>query len=138
MPTLASVTQNPAANRSNTSDFVAYADMNHVLFNGRLLFAEKVENNQGAFIAVTVVTRTKKGDENGMTIVFNSSELLAKFDAGWLVPGRRLTVTGKLAEVRTTYMKQGEVLSLKRPEVKLFSAQVIEFGALPKSANTRN
>ena len=136
MPTL-NVTQNPAANRSNTSNFVAYPDVNHCLFQGRLLFAEKVDNNQGSFIALTLVTTTKKGDE-GTSIVFNSSDLVEKFDAGWLVPGRRLTVTGKLFTVRTTYLKQGEVMTLKRPEIKLVDANIADYGALPKSANTRN
>lgn len=126
--------QNPAA-RNNSSNYVAWPDMNHCLFQGRLLFAEKVNNNQGSFISVTVVTTTKKGDE-GTSIIFNSSDLVEKFDAGWLVPGRRLTVVGKLAEVRTSYLKQGEVISLKRPEVKLYDGSIAEFGALPKSANT--
>ena len=134
MPQTRTTVQKPAA-RNNTIIFVAYPDMNHCLFQGRLLFAEKVSNNQGSFIAVTLVTTTKKGDE-GTSIVFNSSDLIEKFDAGWLVPGRRLTVTGKLFTVRTTYLKQGEVLTLKRPEVKLVDANIADYGALPKSANT--
>ena len=133
MPQTLTTVQNPAANNSNNR--TQWPDMNHCLFQGRLLFAEKVQNNQGAFIAVTVVTTTKKGSE-GTSIVFNSSDLVEKFDAGWLVPGRRLTVTGKLAELRTHYMKQGDLLPLKRPEVKLYDGVISEFGALPKSANT--
>ena len=134
MPQTLNVTQNPAAN--NSSNATRWPDMNHCLFQGRLLFAEKVNNNQGSFIAVTVVTTTKKGDE-GTSIIFNSSDLVEKFDAGWLVPGRRLTVVGKLAEVRTSYLKQGEVISLKRPEVKLYDGAIAEYGALPKSNTAR-
>ena len=128
------VVSNPAANNTNNS--VNWPDMNQFLAQGRLLFAEKVQNNQGAFIAVTVVTTTKKGSE-GTSIVFNSSTLVDKFDAGWLVPGRRVTVTGKLADVRTHYMKQGELLALKRPELKLYQGDIYDFGALPKSANAQ-
>jgi hypothetical protein len=128
------VVSNPAANDTNNS--VNWPDMNQLLVQGRLLFAEKVQNNQGQFIAVTVATTTKKGSE-GMSVVFNSSDLIDKFDNGWLVPGRRVTVIGKLAEVRTHYMRQGELTPLKRPELKLFSGAIHDFGALPKSNTAR-
>ena len=127
---------NPAANNTN-SGYVRYPDLNQLLVQGRLLHAEKVANNQGQFVAVTLVTTTKKGDETGMAVVFNSSALVEKFDAGWLIPGRRLTVTGKVAEIRTHYTKGDQLVQLKRPELKLYDGNVAEFGATPR-ANRAN
>ena len=125
-----------------TTNFRSFAQFNSFTVQGRIYNAELVENKNGTFLAVTVITNCLNDDE-GMTVTFNNSNgLMALFEKGFLPNGRMVTVTGHIAYVRETYIDKqtGEVTMLKRPSIHLVDAQIPTggLGAMPadKPENT--
>ncbi len=131
MTTLAQSVANPAA---NTSDYKVYADVTSATIAGRLFHVELVKNNEREFLSFTMITNLFDGDETGTAVKFTTSDagMMKMFAGGWLPNGRRMTVIGQVKEVRNSYTnKDGELVALKRPELKLIKASVI-LGASPK------
>lgn len=114
-----------------------WADPNTVVFTGRVLHAELVEGRYGQFIAVDVISRPVEDDDSSaVTIHFNSSSLVPFFKAGGVPAGRSVTVTGAMQGVSCSFTnKQGEVLPLKRPIIRLGEV-ILAWGGKPsKKAN---
>ena len=125
------VVANPA---SANAERKVYADMNRVTFEGRILHAEKVENGETSWVAVSIATVLKNGADGVKVTFTNSNGILAKFEKGLLPNGRRVFVHGHIAEVRSHYERDGAAVALKRPEIRLHDAS-LDLGALPRSAN---
>ena len=92
--------------------------------------AEVVKYNGSEFLAVTLIS-TLETDGEEITVKFNSTNgLKTLFQKGYLPNGRMVTVTGQMTYVSSTYTnKDGEVVMLKRPTLKLKNA-VVSDGAL--------
>jgi len=69
--------------------------------------------------------------------------LMALQRKGGLPNGREVTVTGHISGITEVYQKDGQTLLLKRPQIKLSSAQILDGGlgripnseAMPRTAN---
>ena len=110
-----------------------YASFNSFTVQGRVSFAEIVENNGATWLAVTMITEFVD-DGKSYTITFNTTNgLLTMFRNGNLTSGRRLTVTGHIAEISEIYFdkKLGKSRSRKRPLIHLTKAQVFDGGVGP-------
>jgi len=94
--------------------------------------AEIVETATGKFLAVTLITNLKDGDD-GITVTFNNSNgLMSLFEKGYLPNGRMMTVTGHVDSLSETYTdKAGELKLRMRPQMHLVQA-VAHVGPMPK------
>ena len=111
----------------------SYASFNSVTFQGRVFDATVVDGKYGEFLSVTIITNLVN-DDDGITVVFNSSNGLLKLHKdGYFNKGRQVHVTGRIAGVSEVFEKDGELNVRKRPQITLDSttAQVM-LGATPK------
>ena len=120
---------------ANATQMTVYAQMNQLTFTGRVFATKVVEKGKnGPFLAVTIITNI--ANDKSVTVIFNDSEGIMKLEAkGNLPVGREVTVTGTLDNVSEVYVKNGEPVLRKRPELKLVGASILRggLGALPKS-----
>tara|TARA_X000001388_G_scaffold74561_1_gene67802 strand:- start:2481 stop:2984 length:504 start_codon:yes stop_codon:yes gene_type:complete len=114
-----------------STQYKTYGQFNAFSVTGRIFNAEIVSGVNGDFLAVTVITNLKDGDE-GVTVTFNNSNGLIKlFNDGWLPNGRIVTVTGHIDSVRETYeTKTGELKLLQRPQIHLTQVNA-QLGPMP-------
>ena len=106
-----------------------YAQFNTMTITGRVFNAELVTNNGSEFLAMTLITNLMD-DADGVIVTFNTSDLIALYQKGYLPNGRSVTVTGHLAEFSEIYFdkKAGKNVMLKRPKLHLVKAQVLDGG----------
>ena len=100
--------------------YKTYSAFNSVSVQGRIFNAEVVSTPTSEFLAVTVITNLKDGDE-GVTVTFNTTGgLKTLFEGGYLPNGRMITVTGHINEISETYTtKEGELKLRQRPQLHL-------------------
>jgi hypothetical protein len=115
------------------SDYKAFASFNQMTITGRLSFAEVVEYQGKTWLSVTLLTELV---DEGKTIAVtfnNNNGLLSLFKKGALQNGRRITVTGHLANFTELYFdkKAGKTRVLKRPVLHLSYANVMPGGLGP-------
>jgi len=115
-----------------------YAQFNTVSVTGRVYNAEVVNYNGNEFLSVTLIT-TLQDDGTEMTVKFtNSNGLKTLQQRGHLPTGRMLTVTGHIVDVTSTYTnKNGEIITLTRPQMKLNNVVVADGALGPKPADKR-
>ena len=115
--------------------YKTYAQFNSFSAQGRVFNAEVVNGANGAFLAVTVITNLKDGDD-GVTVTFNTSNgLMSLYNQGYLPNGRIITVTGHVDGVSETYTNKEGVLTMRqRPQVHLTQAQA-HVGPMPQGAD---
>ena len=115
-----------------TSNYKTYAQFNSVSLQARVYNAEIVKTATGEFLAVTLITNLKDGDE-GITVTFNNSNgLMSLFTKGYLPNGRMVTVTGHVDSISETYTdKAGELKLRMRPQMHLVQA-VAHVGPMPQ------
>ena len=115
-----------------------YAQFNTVSITGRVYNAEVVNYNGNEFLSVTLIT-TLQDDGQEMTVKFtNSNGLKSLFQKGYLPTGRLMTVTGHIVDVSSTYTnKAGEIITLKRPQMKLNNVVVADGALGPIPADKR-
>jgi len=108
-----------------TTEYKTYAQFNSFTATGRILASEVVPTKKGdEFLSVTVIT-APVDDSDGITITFNNSNgLMALAKKGGLPAGRIVTVTGHIASIHETYVKDGETRMLKRPRIHLVDAAI--------------
>ena len=113
------------------TQFKTYGQFNSVSVQGRIFNADVVDGANGKFLAVTVITNLKDGD-NGVTFTFNTTNGLMKLhEGGYLPNGRIVTVTGHIDSVSETYEnKAGETVMRQRPQIHLVQAQA-HVGPMP-------
>ena len=113
-----------------------YVAFNALTITGRISDAKIVESKNGNFLAVTMIS-TLVTDGAEATITFtNANGLMSLFEKGFLPKGRQLTVTGHIADLSEVYTDaDGQVRMLKRPQIKLSGATVLDggLGPAPKS-----
>ena len=110
-----------------------WADANTMTFNGRVFNAELVDGRYGQFVALDIITRPVKDDDDSQLVVhLNSSQLVPFFEAGGIPNGRNVTVTGNMTSLETTYTNKetGEVMLLRRPRINLGDA-FCQWGSKP-------
>ena len=107
-----------------------FANFNTVTVQGRVSNAEVVSYNGSEFLAVTLIS-TLETDGEEITVKFNTTNgLKTLFTKGYLPNGRLVTVTGQMTYMSSTYTnKDGEIITLKRPTLKLKNA-IVSDGAL--------
>ncbi len=126
-----SVTSNVQS--TDAADRKIYADFNNATFEARVLHVEVKAGKYGEYATVTCVTNTQD-DTEGTAIRFNSTNgALSLAKSGALMAGRRVHVSGNIADVETHYVKDNTVHVLARKRIVLRNAQVT-LGAKPKSA----
>ena len=115
-----------------------YAQFNTVSITGRVYNAEVVNYNGSEFLSVTLIT-TLQDDGQEITVKFtNSNGLKSLFQKGYLPTGRLMTVTGHIVDVSSTYTnKAGEIITLKRPQMKLNNVVVADGALGPIPADKR-
>jgi len=120
--------ENPLTN----SNYKVYAQFNSVSIQARVYHAEVVTTATGKFLAVTLITNLKDGDE-GITVTFNNSNgLMSLFEKGYLPNGRMVTVTGHINDVSETYTNKEGVLTMRqRPQIHLVQANA-HVGPMPQ------
>ena len=118
------------------TQFKTYAQFNSISLQARVFNAEVVETATGKFLAVTLITNLKDGDD-GITVTFNNSNgLMSLFEKGYLPNGRIVTVTGHVDSVSETYTdKTGELKMRLRPQMHLVQA-VAHVGPMPQDKAT--
>ena len=102
-----------------------WADANTMTFAGRVFNAELIEGRYGQFVAIDIITRPVKDDDDSQVVVhLNSSQLVPFFEAGGIPTGRSVTVTGNMTSLESSYTDKqtGEVMLLKRPRINLGDA----------------
>ena len=111
--------------------YKTYAQFNTVSFTGRVFNAELVNGKNGEFLAVTMITNLRDGDD-GITVTFNNGNgLMSLFKKGYLPNGRILTVTGNMNDVSEVYdTKEGETKVRQRPQIHLVQA-IAHVGPMP-------
>ena len=109
-----------------------YAAFNALTITGRISDVKIVESKNGNFLAVTMIS-TLVTDGAEATITFtNANGLMSLFEKGFLPKGRQLTVTGHIADLSEVYTDaDGQVRMLKRPQIKLTGATVLDGGLGP-------
>ena len=110
-----------------------WADANTMTFSGRVFNAELIEGRYGQFVALDIITRTVKDDDDSQVVVhLNSSQLVPFFEAGGIPAGRNVTVTGNMTSVESSYTNKetGEVMLLKRPRINLGDS-FVQWGSKP-------
>ncbi len=115
-----------------TSNYKTYAAFNSVSVQARVFNAEIVTTATGKFLAVTLITNLKDGDD-GITVTFNNSNgLMSLFEKGYLPNGRMVTVSGHVDSISETYTdKAGELKLRQRPQMHLVQA-VAHVGPMPQ------
>ena len=115
-----------------------YAQFNTVSVTGRVYNAEIVNYNGSEFLSVTLIT-TLQDDGQEITVKFtNSNGLKSLQQKGYLPTGRLMTVTGHIVDVSSTYTnKAGEIITLKRPQMKLNNVVVADGALGPIPADKR-
>ncbi len=119
-----------------TSNYKSYSAFNSVSVQARVFNAEIVTTATGKFLAVTLITNLKDGDD-GVTVTFNNSNgLMSLFEKGYLPNGRMVTVSGHIDSVSETYTdKAGELKLRQRPQMHLVQA-VAHVGPMPQDKAT--
>ena len=120
---------------ANATQMTAYAQMNQLTFTGRVFATKVVDGKNGKFLAVTIITNI--ANDKSVTVTFNDSQGIMSLEANGKLPvGREVTITGTLDNVSEVYIKDGQPVLRKRPELKLVGANIMRggLGALPKSA----
>ena len=120
---------------ANATQMTSYANVNQLTFTGRISATKVVSGKNGDFLAVTLITNI--ANDKSVNVTFNDSEGIMKLEANGKLPvGRMVTVTGTIDNVSEVYLKNGQPVMRKRPELKLVGATILRggLGALPKSA----
>ena len=109
-----------------------YVAFNALTITGRISDIKKVNSKNGEFLAVTMIsTLVTDGAETTITFT-NNNGLMTFFDNGYLPKGRQITVTGHVAGITEIYEDaDGNVRLLKRPQIKLSGATVLDGGLGP-------
>ena len=113
----------------------AYAQLNTLTLTGRVFATKVVDGKNGQFLAVTVITNI--ANDKSVTVTFNDSQGIMALEANGKLPvGREITLMGTLDNVSEVYLKDGQPVMRKRPELKLVSVTIPRggLGSLPKSA----
>ena len=116
----------------STTQFKQHADFNAFSATGRISHAKIVNGVNGDFVAVTVITVLKKGDD-GVTVTFNNGNdgFIKLFNDGWLPKGRSITVAGHIESVSETYeTNTGQLKLRQRPQIHLIKVDS-NLGAMP-------
>ena len=115
-----------------------YAQFNTVSVTGRVYNAEVVTYNGSEFLSVTLIT-TLQDDGQEITVKFTNSNGLKNLQKeGYLPTGRLMTVTGHIVDVTSTYTnKDGQIVMLKRPQMKLNNVVVADGALGPIPADKR-
>lgn len=116
------------------TDRINHADFGTSTFSGVVTYVEVVEGQYGEYLDVTMVHHVAK--EDPVSITFNTSNgLLGLHKSGWLPAGRRVTITGRLRSVSTTFLdkKTGQTLFRKRPLLTMEEVSIPKggLGAMP-------
>lgn len=123
------------------SDYTNYAQFNALTLTGRIFNAEIVQANGSEFLAVSIISTLMKDGPEVIVSFTNSNGLMSLHQKGFFGKGRQVTITGHIADVRSVYTdNSGQVRMLKRPEVKIVGATVLEggLGPAPKKEATNN
>jgi hypothetical protein len=114
---------------ANLTNYVAF---NALTITGRISDIKVVQSKTGDFLAVTMIS-TLVTDGAEATITFTTTNgLMSLFEKGFLPKGRQLTVTGHIADLSEVYTDDdGNVRMLKRPQIKLTGATVLDGGLGP-------
>ena len=109
-----------------------YAAFNVLTVTGRISDIKIVDSKNGKFLAVTMIS-TLVTDGAEATITFTSTNgLMSLFEKGFLPKGRQITCTGHIADLSEVYTDaDGQVRMLKRPQIKLTGATVLDGGLGP-------
>ena len=116
------------------ANMTSYSQFNVLTITGRIFNAEIVNDE---FLSVSVISTLMKDGPELVVTFTNNNGLMGLYQKGWLPVGRQVTLTGHVADTKFVYTdKQGTVRTLKRPELKLINAQIIEggLGAMPKDS----
>ena len=119
--------------RSEDQPATRWADANTMTFAGRVFNAELVEGRYGQFLALDIITRTVKDEDDSQVVIhLNSSQLVPFYEAGGIPTGRNVTVTGNMTGMEFSYTNKetGEVMLLKRPRINLGDA-FVQWGSKP-------
>ena len=114
-----------------------YASFNSLTVTGRIAAAKVVNGASGDFLAVTLLSTCSKDGETLAYSFTNNNGLMSLYQAGGLPVGREVTLTGHINGIKSAYKaKDGSVILLTRPEVKLTSVQIMDggLGRIPQAA----
>ena len=120
-----------------SNEMTSYSQFNSLTITGRVFNAEIVRTASGEFLSVSVISTLMKDGPEMVVTFTNSNGLMGLYNSGWLPVGRQVTLTGHIADTKFVYTdKTGTVRTLKRPELKLVNAQIMEggLGAMPKDS----
>lgn len=123
------------------SDLKSYSQFNALTITGRIFNAEIVEYNGNEFLSVSVISTLMKDGPELIVTFTNNNGLMGLYNKGWLPVGRQVTLTGHISDTKFVYTdKTGTVRTLKRPELKLVNAQIMEggLGQMPKDSLVSN
>ena len=109
-----------------------YVAFNALTITGIISDVRKVNGKNGEFLGVTMIsTLVTDGAETTITFT-NNNVLMSFFDKGYLPKGRKITVTGHIAGITEIYEdEEGQVRLLKRPQLKLTGATILDGGLGP-------
>ena len=93
----------------------------------------KSREDDSYFLAVSIAVNAPFGGSCRLRFT-NSNGLLAAYNKGTLVPGHQLILTQwnvRISTIKTHYQKDGQLVTLKYPEIKLTGVRAT-IGAAPK------
>jgi hypothetical protein len=101
---------------------------------GNITYMEKATHEGREFLAITLGVNDMY--DGACRVKFNNSNgLMTAYDNGTLVIGQQLIITQydvRINSIRTHYMKDGDLVALKCPELALTRVRAI-IGAAPKA-----
>jgi hypothetical protein len=116
-------------------EYTNYANFNVVTVTGRIVRSGIANGQYGEFLSVQIATTLTKDGQTAKVTFTDTGSLKSLFEAGHLGTGRQVTVTGHLAEIKSTYEENGETVLSTWPELHLANVQILDggLGAKPKS-----
>jgi hypothetical protein len=93
----------------------------------------KSREDDSYFLAISIAVNDPFGGSCRLRFT-NSNGLLAAYNKGTLVPGHQLILTQwnvRISTIKTHYQKDGQMVTLKYPEIKLTGVRAT-IGAAPK------
>ena len=127
--TLAAVATPDAA---NTADRKSYADVNQLTIAGRVAHAEIKTHEGREFLTVQVISTLADGTDGASVRFTDNNGILSLFKRGYLTTGRRVHLHGHLSDVRSHYVSDGQLVALKRPEIRMTYTR-LDLGATSKN-----
>ena len=117
------------------SDYTNYANFNVVTVTGRIVRSGIANGKYGEFLSVQMATTLTTDGQTAKVTFTDTGSLKKLFEAGHLGQGRQITLTGHLAEIKSTYEENGETVLATWPELHLTNVQILDggLGAKPKS-----